>query len=426
MLYKKGYISDYLEGLFVSVNKIQLFKKKKDCCGCGACMNICPKQAISMENDEYGFVYPKINEYECVKCGLCISACKYANVYENIENSEAYVGQNKDSVSTKLSASGGIFEAIARSFLSDGGIVVGVSLERIGGVLTAKHIIIDDLNDLYKVQGSKYVQSELGDLYSITKKLLISGKKVLFSGTPCQISGLRGFLSTDKKNNEFQDNLITVDIICHGVPSMKLFQDYIKCQEKILKGKIVDFKFRDKSEGWGLRGKVFYTDLRGKSKSKGFPSYLSSYYNMFLKSEIYRENCYSCPYASKVRVSDITLGDYWGIEEEHPELLDINGGSLSEKKGISCILLNSKKGVYWFNQFKKVLEVYPSTIEKVSRRNAQLNAPSNMSTRRKEILELYASGGYDVVESYWRKRNGLRYYYLVLKNELSRRFKNIN
>lgn len=399
-----------------STSKINLFENKKDCCGCGACMNVCPKQAISMQEDEYGFLYPVIDDSLCVKCGCCKRACGYQNIIESASPIATYASSNNNDDQILKSASGGMFAAFAEKILKVGGIAFGASMETIDGKLTPMHLGITEENDLIKLQGSKYVQSYIGKTYSEAKNYLISGRMVLFSGTPCQIAGLKAFLKND------YENLLTVDIVCHGVPSTRFFQDYITVLEKNLGGTIVDFRFRDKTKGWGCTAKA---TVKGQSgiKDKLIPCDLSSYYKLFLMSQIYRENCYFCKYASSHRPADLTIGDYWGIQQEHPELMANKGGILTEDKGISCIIINTRKGKKYIDAFKESLNIFDSTFEKVSKQNDQLNAPSRKGADREKILELYSSKGYGAVEDYFKKKTGIKIYYYRLKNMIPREMK---
>lgn len=391
------------------IDNIILYKNKRDCCGCGACMNICPKNAISMIEDKYGFLYPNIEESLCVRCGECKKICAYQkeNVGKNPLKVFAGISENTNVIN---SASGGIFAGLALSILNENGIVYGVSMENIKGSLTPMHIGIEKKEDLYKLQGSKYVQSYTGNIYRKVLKELKDNRLVLFSGTPCQIDALKSFLKKD------YNNLLTVDIICHGVPNIKFFQDYIKILEKKLNGNILNFKFRDKDLGWGLNAKIVYKSNNGNIKEKIIPAGESSYYKLFLNSDIYRENCYYCKYANSKRMGDITIGDFWGINIEHPELIKEN--KLNEKNGVSCILINTTNGEKYINKYSNNLTLYNSTFDKVRNHNKQLNSPSQFSNNREEILDIYNNYGYDGIEAWFRKKRGFKLYIIKLKNKI--------
>lgn len=377
---------------------ITIYDDKADCCGCGACSNVCPKQAISMELDENGFIYPYIDDKLCMECGACKRVCAFQN--ENEENTlkSVFAAARKNNDKVKQSASGGIFGAFAEQILRKGGVVFGSAMIYEEGKLIVKHKEVDNINDLSILLGSKYVQSSIINIFPDVKQRLLEGKYVLFSGTPCQVASIKSYLKKD------YENLLTVDIICHGVPSEKFFQDYISTLSLKIKEKIIDFKFRDKTNGWGLNAKAIYKDSDGKIKNRRIACNESSYYDMFLKSEIYRENCYSCPYANRKRIGDITIGDYWGIEREHPELLVDNGGFLDVKKGVSVIIINSKSGERWFNKLCEELNYYPSEYEKAAKVNTQLREPSSYSINRDKILRLYRTKGYSSVENYFLLR----------------------
>lgn len=236
------------------IENIKLVKSKKECCGCSACMNICPKNAISMKTDEYGFTYPKIDNKKCIKCGLCKRTCAYQNerkTYNIPQKIYAATTENEDIL--LKSTSGGISGEICSKFINDNGIVYGCSIEKDDkNVIIPMHIRIDNKNELEKIQGSKYVKSQINFIYRNVRNDLLNDKKVLFTGTPCQIDALYSYL---EMNDTDIKNLYTIDLICHGVPDTNIFQDYIKFIENKIYGKVQNFKFRDKKVGggWDLR-----------------------------------------------------------------------------------------------------------------------------------------------------------------------------
>ncbi|MBE5962338.1 MAG: 4Fe-4S dicluster domain-containing protein [Lachnospiraceae bacterium] len=402
------------------MGKIILFKEKSECCGCGACMNICPKGAITMVEDEVGFVYPSINSDKCIGCGLCKKACNYQRENQSKGIRKVYAAMTTKTDLLTKSASGGIFASIAENILDQGGIVVGVSMEQKEGTLYPQHVIISSKADLEKLQGSKYVQSEVGYCYKLTKELLNDGRTVLFTGTPCQIDGLYGYL----RGVSYPD-LYTIDIICHGVPSCKFFQSYLQVQEKKVKGKIVGFKFRDKECGWGLQGSMQFINKRNKKIRRSVPFESSSYYQLFLNADIYRENCYECKYATKDRIGDLTIGDYWRIEKEHPEYLIENGGTLEPQRGISSILVNSEQGEKLLKIFGTNLILELSNYDKVSRQNAQLRVPSSKSKYREEIFETYKKQGYQAIEKEYDRKLGIKKYRFMVSNMVPKPIKTI-
>lgn len=395
--------------------EIRLYSNKEECSGCGACLNICGHNAITMEEDEMGFLYPKIDTEKCIGCEMCKRVCNYQNGQLPEKTELAYIAVAKANNTLKNSASGGVFGAIAKEILKNDGVVYGCSLEQEQSGLHVKHIRVNDIDSLVKLQGSKYVQSSIGTIYKDVKEDLKNNRLVLFSGTPCQIDGLKGFLGRERF-----PNLLTIDLVCHGVPNEKMFCDYLKMFEKKLRGKIVNFSFRDKNEGWGYKGFVEYIDKRGKVKKRKVPVSLSSYYKLFLDSEICRENCYQCKYAGLQRVGDITIGDFWGIEEEHPEVLSQNGGKINIEKGVSCILVNTDKGAKMIEKFGNGLLKIQSSSKKVARYNRQLNYPSKPSSNRKKIFDLYKENGYEAVQKWYYDSLGWKRYaseckYLLLR-----------
>ena len=391
---------------------ITLFKNKKDCCACGACLNICPRQAIQMQEDENGFLYPIIDNDKCIKCGLCIKTCALQNSKLTNVPLKTYAAQSNNT-DLKKSASGGIFASLSVNVLNAGGVIYGAALENINGKLICRHIAVNSLNDLEKLQGSKYIQSNIGNIYKDVKKNLIENKTVLFSGTPCQVDGLKAYL--DKK----YENLYCIDIICHGVPSNKMFQDYIETLEKKYNDKIVDFKFRDKTKGWGLTAKGY--TAKGYT-TKGYttiiPANVSSFYYYFLKSYIYRDSCYSCKYACKNRCGDITIGDYWGIENAHPEVLQ-NNSELDYKSGTSCLIINTEQGNKLIEKNRDNLRLIESDFEKAAKENGQLNIASACNVeKRNKLLNLYRKNGYESVENSFRKIRFLNKIKKLIPNSL--------
>ncbi len=379
------------------MEEIILFKDKTDCCGCGACMNVCPKQSITMQPDEYGYLYPHIDRDVCVKCHACKQVCTYQGDNYGSEPKHAFVGVNRNKEQLMNSASGGVFSALATKFLQEGGIVFGATLTFENGHANPHHISIETIEELPQLQGSKYVQSSIGNCYQKVQSFLKQGRQILFSGTPCQIAGLHGFLRKD------YDNLTTIDLICHGVPNAEFFDGYIQTEKEKRKAKkITGYVFRDKKKGWGMNGRIDMENKRGVIRSIYVPARLNSYNTLFLDGYTYRENCYTCKYACQSRISDLTIGDYWGIEDEHPELL--NKGIYDERSGISCILVNTEKGKKLCSSVESLLRLDSSTFEKVQRRNGQLVVPSKKTNDRDQVLEIYKQNKYNAVENYFHKK----------------------
>ena len=302
----------------------------KACCGCGACYNKCPVGAITMQENEEGFLVPVIDKNKCTNCGLCVKVCPSLNVqYNNTDKPECYAAMADDEIRMK-SSSGGIFTLLAEDILDKGGYVCGAAFDDNWDV---HHIIVDNKNDLEKLRGSKYVQSDTEDCYKKIKKLLDEDKYVLFSGCPCQVAGLYSFLG---KNYE---KLYTVDILCHGSPSRGVWKKYLN--ENFNKNEIKKINFRDKNKiGWSCSHCTIST-------KNGDDIVTDDFTKLFHASINLRESCYDCKYSKKPRPADITLGDFWGISEYKKDLND--------DKGLSFVLTNNEKGKFLFdNNLKKV------------------------------------------------------------------------
>lgn len=373
------------------MNTTELYSEDA-CCGCGACAAKCPKEAISIETNEFGFKYPYIDSNRCIDCKACKKVCSFKKEKEKISNNyKCYAGGVQDDNLIMKSASGGIFSAIASQFIKMGGYVCGSSAFLENGIIKVQHIIINDLDNLYKLQGSKYVQSDTVDCFKKIGKLIKNGSKVLFSGTPCQVDAVKSLYG------RYSGTLLfTIDIICHGVPSQSFLNGYLKEYQKRKKQELSYFDFRNKKYGW--------RELTGIAKfTNGIEETVtpekSSYYRYFEDGEIFRENCYKCPYANLNRVGDITIGDYWGVEKYSPELLDI--GTLSEKKGISCLLINNTVGEKMLEDYGKKLIVYPVEISKVMIVNTQLKEPAKYSEKRKKLLKKFKDHGYSSIENFF-------------------------
>lgn len=311
-------------------------KKKQICCGCSACYDSCPVNCINMEYDEEGFRYPKIDKTKCINCKKCESVCPILQkdnqlTNKNVNISKTFAVQNKNLDERMNSSSGGIFALLAKQIIKDNGLVVGAVITK---DLTVKHIIVDNEEELKKIYGSKYLQSELDGVYKNIKRKLSENKLVLFSGTPCQIVALKSFLKND------YDNLILVDIVCHGVPSKKVWDSYIKWISNRKGKKVKNIYFRDKKNGW----KNYNIVLEYDDYEREYISHSEDlFFNVYLDNIDLRPSCYECNFKNYNRDSDITLGDLWGIKEICPELDD--------DKGTSLMLINTEKGL---NLWKKI------------------------------------------------------------------------
>lgn len=346
----------------------------KSCCGCSGCEQMCPKNCISMKPDHEGFLYPEVDESICIECGICIKHCPILTDVSRCNIPKVYAAKYKDSGSTFKSTSGGLFIPIAKSVLSMGGVVFGCAYDE---NLVAKHIKVETEDELYRLQSSKYVQSDTRGIYKQVKTELQNGKEVLFSGTGCQAAGLRSFLGKD------YGNLLITDIVCHGVPSPKLFKNYIDYMGKKLGGTLTSYNFRSKEKrGWDL-----YYKAENGQKSKSDYGFFDPYYSAFLYCKTYRESCYECKFANKNRVSDITLADYWGIQKFHPEFFDENG--------VSLVLVNTEKGKKYLEKIKDKLEIIESDYNKASVMNANLVHPSKRPSCRDSIYDGFDCGNFE-------------------------------
>ena len=314
-----------------------------NCSSCAACANICARNAISMQLDFEGFYRPVIHAGMCIECGACERVCPWNKPVENpnvADVSPKTVAAYAKNDSVRLqSSSGGIFTVLAERVLDDGGVVVGVAQTaptRFG------HIVVDNKADLAKLRGSKYVQADVGLVYREVRSLLKAGRKVLFSGTPCQVAGLYAVLG----NAAASADLFSVDIVCHGVPSVKVFEKYVCEMEKTGKSALDGINFRDKTDGWGGYA-LLHRFESGKSVSVHHNR--SKYMRLFLSRICQNVSCDDCHYRNLPRIADITLGDFWGISKYHPEMND--------NKGTSVVLLNTAHGCKFFESVAdKVLQ----------------------------------------------------------------------
>lgn len=328
-------------------------------------------------------------------------------------NSNTYIIQSKDNNLIKKSSSGGMFAELAKYVLSQKGVVFGCAMERVEDGFDVKHIYIENEKDLYKLQGSKYVQSNLGNTIKQAKEFLDCGRLVLFSGTPCQIAGLKAFLKRD------YENLITVDLSCTGTPSLKIFNDYIKFLERKYCKKILNFEFRNKEKmGWCC-GNALITFDDGTQKI--LYNNISSYLNLFINKKIQKESCQNCKFVGLERVSDIMVADAWGVDIEFPELLKTK---FNQSKGISLVMLNSEKSLHLFKKIKDSFVAKSINIKKLQKYNGPLNQEQNISINTTYLVE-YKKFGYYGVEKLFRKSLGKKYYYYILKNHTPKFIKSI-
>lgn len=304
------------------------------CCGCGACVQICPKSAIFMKANSEGFLYPQVDSNLCVECKLCEKTCPVLNVKSstNFIERKSYAAICNDENLRMESSSGGMFTLLAEKIINDGGVVFGAEFD---SDFSVKHDWTDSCEGLKRFRGSKYLQSRTENTFSECKKFLESGRKVLYTGTPCQVAGLKSFLRKE------YENLFTVELICHGVPSPALWQKYIKFREKKSASRIVKTAFRRKNDGWKLFS-LSFTFANDSEFSQ--PMSKDEYLRLFLKDNALRESCYQCSFRKDSHMADITIADFWGIENVLPEFFD--------DRGTSLVITQNKKGNEFFESVK--------------------------------------------------------------------------
>lgn len=346
------------------------------CTGCGLCMNVCKHNAINIIRGEIDTVYPTIDTEKCVDCGLCYKYCPALNQEESNYPKEAIACWSKDEMDYKTSTSGGVASVISTWVLENGGVVYGcgTSKDKIS------HIRIDDVNDLYKLKGSKYTQSHITDnLYKQVKTDLSNGKLVVFIGTPCQVAACKSY------NRKNEDKLISIDLICHGVPSQELFIKNITHRlgiNQIYEIKKISFRDCNTSD-------FFLSTIISDENKKEYkcninpfrPSFNDKYYCAFWYGWSYRESCYNCIYAKNKRISDITIGDFWG--------LNIKELPIRPTSGCSVMLINTNKGYNVKEAIKDRLYTYNRPVEEAIKGNSQLQNPTKLGLRGKLFRKIY-------------------------------------
>lgn len=390
----KEYLKKSIQHFLINKDIISVLPKSK-CCGCEACFQICPKKAISFDENERGFVFPTIDFSKCIQCGACRDVCpQLVPVKKNMPKKVLAV-RNQDKDVLFRSTSGGAFTAISDYIINENGIVFGSILD---DNFNCKHIASDNKKLRNKMRGAKYIQSRINNCYFEAKKALLEGRKVLFSGTPCQIAGLKNYL-----RNIDQTNLFTLDIVCHGVPSRRLFRDHIKWLEKN-KESIKKYTFRSKLIGWhGLNVSVTYTDDSIETNTKDVNAFSRFYFN----SLITRDSCSTCKYTSIDRVGDITLSDFWTI--------DTCETRLNDEKGTSCVFVNTNKGEFLLDRAKEKIYIERHTIEEALQPN--LTSPTIPNEDCDKFWEDYLTKGFDYCVRKYTQGN--------LYYELRRKFKAI-
>lgn len=359
----------------------RVYLKKENCCGCSACYNICPTQAISMKPDEEGFLYPVIDQSLCVDCNSCVNVCPLIceGNYKEKTIPEFLVAKHKSEEVLMSSTSGGAFTAISDAILRENGVVYGADYDDKFHVL---HRRAENQDQRNQMRISKYVQSNMGDIFQQIKKDLSNNKKVLFTGTPCQNAGLKSYIG----NSPLIENLYLCDLICHSIPSPLIWEDYKKLLEKEYGGKLTSVQFRSKVRGWSRKGSN-RTFIFTTSNSQDIHNDERFYKLFFGEKTIMRPSCEHCKFTDIHRVSDITIADYWGIEKYAPEWMD--------KKGVSLILINNKKGLKLLEKCSEELKYEKRPKEESLAEQQRLSEPVKFPESRKKFWDDYRKYGFD-------------------------------
>jgi coenzyme F420-reducing hydrogenase beta subunit len=360
----------------------------KECTGCMACVNACKHGALTINSDNEGFDHPNLKETLCVDCKLCEKACPILNpILPNNKEQEVYACWTNDIELRLQSSSGGLFTELARIILLKNGIIFGAALD---DQLKVYHTYVNSEDQLRKLRGSKYVQSRIENSYQKTKWFLLKGKMVLFSGTPCQIAGLKAYLGQN------YENLITVDLICHGVPSPLIYEKYKLYIEKKLDTKIENINFRRKKYSW-----IFFNiSINENSNNK---SYIGKYYSDpyirgFLRDNFLRPSCYDCKFTNLKRMGDITIADYWGYKGGDKE--DTN----FEELGVSLAIVNTKNGQELFNECKKNLIFFKKNIKNALNTNKSLSKPFSVPLTREAFWKDFNDLTFEEVINNWMRK----------------------
>ncbi len=364
---------------------------QEKCTGCQACVKACPANCIQMKFDLEGFLYPEIDETQCTECGLCREICPA--LHHEIHHSEfqqsAFACWHKDSDIQYSSSSGGFFTAMATQILREDGVVFGAAYD---DGMYVRHIGVETEDELKLLRGSKYVQSDVLDTYVQVQQCLKQGRKVLYSGTPCQIAGLYAVVGRN------YENLLTCDFVCHGVPSPKIFQDYVCFVEKKYEDKLISVKFRDKRIHWGA---PICVGSFGYGRTRCFTNQMDrSFYQVFIDNVVLRPACYQCPYVGRDRMGDLTFADFWEIADKKISFKH------DFRNGISKVLVNNRKGERWFHVAQGDLYFEQRLLEDATHVVNLSGKPSFKPRSREKFFEDYQQFGYAVAVKKYFKAQG--------------------
>lgn len=361
-------------------NNISIAFDKEKCCGCSACMAICGRNAISMEYDDQGFLYPVVNMDNCVDCGQCVKVCPENDLMQ-IRLDVCYAAKRKDREKLLSSTSGGFAAALSEMIVSQRGVVYGVSYDTFPHVATLRKDTADGLEQL---KGSKYVQTDPQNSFREVADDLKKGLTVCYTSTSCHVNGLLNYLKLRKIDT---NNLLTIDLVCHGVPSPRLFEEYISWLSA--KRKIINYQFRTKAKGWGGGSISFHPSISYKTKRTCNTSKDWGYIKLFFSNCCLRPHCYHCPYAGKGRAADFTIADYWDVEKVFPDFFTPNG--------VSLVFVNTEHGKRMIAELGDELELRQSKFGMGMDRQANLKHPSSKSPDYDQFWKDYQEGGISLV-----------------------------
>lgn len=374
-------------------NSIKNVSIVNNCSGCFACSNICPTNAIEMVLSKEGFYVPKIVETLCTNCGLCLKVCPIMNVPSGEDKFSApkvYASWSLDEKTRLSSSSGGLYPELAKLILENDGVVFAVGWNK---EWLPQHKEVSSFDQIPETQGSKYVQSHVGSTYRRVAEFAKSGTKVLFVGTPCQVAGLRNLL---ERTGITQDNTILVDLVCHGTPSPFVFKKYLV--ENFDSDKITAIFFRNKITGWST---FSFSIIEKDSKTYSVRHFRDSFFWGFLRNLYLTQTCYNCPFSKLPRQGDITLGDFWGVPDKY-----------KDERGVSVVLVNSKKGERIFNQLSEKQRIFAeevplATVTKANPRiiSGLMNVPKE---RDKILAEIHVKSWKYISHKYIKPPVGLR------------------